>query len=74
MVAKVDGAFLIMVSNDPYVLGPSLDASQRRRLDTGRLGVFAVSASTGTQAAQVITLAALARRRFGVGISVAIRV
>ena len=54
---EVDGAFLIMVSNDPYVLGPSLDASQRRRLDTGRLGVFAVSASTGTQAAQVITLA-----------------
>ncbi len=54
---EVDGTFLIMVSNNPYVLGASLDASQRRRLDTGRLGVFAVSASTGAQAAKVITLA-----------------
>ena len=54
---EVDGSFLIMVSNNPYVLGPSLDVSQRRRLDSGRLGVFAVSASTGTQAARVVTLA-----------------
>lgn len=54
---EVDGCFLIMVSNNPYVLGPSFDASQRRRLDTGRLGVFAVSASTGAQAAEVVTLA-----------------
>ena len=54
---EVDGAFLIMVSNNPYVLGPSLDVSQRRRLDTGRLGVFAVRASTGAEAAQVVTMA-----------------
>jgi diacylglycerol kinase family enzyme len=54
---EVDGCFLIMVSNNPYVLGPSLDVSQRRRLDSGRLGVFAVSARTGAQAAQVVTLA-----------------
>jgi diacylglycerol kinase family enzyme len=54
---EVDGAFLIQVSNNPYVLGPSLDVSQRRRLDSGRLGVFAVSASTGAQAAQALTLA-----------------
>jgi diacylglycerol kinase family enzyme len=54
---EVDGCFLIMVSNNPYVLGPSLDVSQRRRLDSGRLGVFAVSASTGAQTAEVITLA-----------------
>jgi diacylglycerol kinase family enzyme len=54
---EVDGCFLIMVSNNPYVLGPSLDVSQRRRLDTGRLGVFAVSAGTGAQAAEVVTLA-----------------
>ena len=44
---EVDGAFLVMVSNNPYVLGASPDVSQRRRLDTGRLGVFAVSASDG---------------------------
>ena len=31
--------------------------SQRLRLDTGRLGVFAVTAATGAQAAQVMTLA-----------------
>jgi diacylglycerol kinase family enzyme len=53
----VDGCFLIMVSNNPYVLGPSLDVSQRRRLDSGRLGVFAVSARTGAQTAEVVTLA-----------------
>jgi diacylglycerol kinase family enzyme len=58
---EVDGAFLVMVSNNPYVLGPSLDVSQRRRLDTGRLGVFAVSASTGAQAAEVVTLALAGR-------------
>ncbi len=58
---EVDGCFLIMVSNNPYVLGPSPDVSQRRRLDTGRLGVFAVSAGTGAQAAEVVTLALAGR-------------
>ena len=58
---EVDGAFLVQVSNNPYVLGPSLDLSQRRRLDSGRLGVFAVSAATGAQAAQVVTLALAGR-------------
>jgi diacylglycerol kinase family enzyme len=59
--SEVDGAFLIMVSNNPYVLGASPDASQRRRLDSGRLGVFAVSATTGVQAAEVLTLALAGR-------------
>jgi diacylglycerol kinase family enzyme len=54
---EVDGAFLIMVSNNPYVLGASLDASQRRRIDSGQLGVFAVTARTGAHAAEVVTLA-----------------
>jgi diacylglycerol kinase family enzyme len=58
---EVDGAFLIMVSNNPYVLAPSFDVSQRRRLDTGQLGVFAVSAATGAQAAQVFALALAGR-------------
>ena len=31
---QIDGAFLIQVSNNPYVLGASLDVSQRRRMDT----------------------------------------
>jgi diacylglycerol kinase family enzyme len=58
----VDGAFLIQVSNNPYVLGASLDVSQRRRLDSGRLGVFAVTARTGAQAAEVVTRAMAGRR------------
>ena len=51
------------MSNNPYVLGATLDASQRRRLDTGRLGVVAISAGTGAEAAQVFTLSALGQRR-----------
>ena len=60
---EVDGAFLIQVSNNPYVLGATLDASQRRRLDTGTLGVVAITAATGREAAQVVTLSALGQRR-----------
>jgi len=59
----VDGAFLIQVSNNPYVLGVTLDASQRRRLDTGTLGVVAITAATGREAAQVVTLSAIGQRR-----------
>jgi diacylglycerol kinase family enzyme len=62
---EVDGAFLIQVSNNPYVLGPSLDVSERRRLDTGRLGVFAVRASTGGEAAEVVTMALAGRGSAG---------
>jgi diacylglycerol kinase family enzyme len=60
---EVDGAFLVQVSNNPYVLGATLDASQRRRLDTGKLGVVAITAATGSEAAQVVTLSALGQRR-----------
>ena len=59
---EVDGAFLIQVSNNPYVLGPSLDVSQRRRLDTGELGVFAVTAATGAEAASVVMLTVVGQR------------
>ena len=54
---EVDGAFLIQVSNNPYVLSASPDAAQRRTLESGHLGVFAVSAQSGAQAAQALTLA-----------------
>jgi diacylglycerol kinase family enzyme len=60
---EVEGAFLIQVSNNPYVLGASLDASQRRRLDTGLLGVVAVTGTTGRDAAQVMALSAVGQRR-----------
>jgi diacylglycerol kinase family enzyme len=59
---EVDGAFLIMVSNNPYVLGPSVDVSQRRSLQTGALGVFAVNASSGTEAARLMARSAVGLR------------
>ncbi len=62
---EVDGAFLIMVSNNPYVLAASVDMSQRRRLDSGQLGIVAVTAATGAEAAQVVTLALAGRSSRG---------
>lgn len=59
---EVDGAFLIMVSNNPYVLGPSVDVSQRRSLETGTLGVFAVSAASGAGAARLMARSAVGLR------------
>lgn len=58
---SVDGAFVILVSNNPYVLGPSLDVSQRRELDTGQLGVVAVSTATPRDAALLMTRVTLGR-------------
>lgn len=58
----VDGAFLIMVSNNPYVLGPSMDISQRRAMDSGQLGVFAINAATGAEAGKLV-----ARGMLGLG-------
>jgi diacylglycerol kinase family enzyme len=51
----VDGAFLLQVSNNPYVLNAAPDMSQRRSLSTGTLGVFAVTASTGLEAAAAVS-------------------
>lgn len=59
---EVDGAFVILVSNNPYVLGPKLDVSQRRSLTTGKLGVFAVNAHSGAEAAKLV-----ARESVGLG-------
>ncbi|MFN8034723.1 MAG: diacylglycerol kinase family protein [Acidimicrobiia bacterium] len=59
---EVDGAILIMISNNPYVLGVSPDNAQRRHLDAGRLGVFAVTTATGNEASRLITASALGRR------------
>jgi diacylglycerol kinase family enzyme len=57
----VDGAFLILVSNNPYVMGPSLDISQRRAMDTGTLGVFAVAAESGVAAGRLVARASIGR-------------
>lgn len=56
---EVEGAFMILVSNNPYVLGPALDISQRRRLDSGTLGVVAVTARTGAEAAALVARSAI---------------
>ena len=55
----VDGAFLLLVSNNPYVMGPSGDIGQRRSMETGQLGVFAVSSRTGLEAAKLLARSAV---------------
>ena len=59
---EVDGAFLVMVSNNPYVLDANPNIAQRHEIDGGRLGVFAISTRTGGQAARLMTLSALGLR------------
>jgi diacylglycerol kinase family enzyme len=59
---EVDGAIVVMVSNNPYVIGTSPDNAQRRRLDRGELGVFAVTGSTGSEAARLLTATAIGAR------------
>jgi diacylglycerol kinase family enzyme len=59
---EVDGAFLIQVSNNPYALDRFLEATERRSIDTGQLGIIALTATTGTDAAAMVTLAALGQR------------
>ena len=44
---EVDGAILVMVSNNPYVIGATPDNAQRRHLDSGKLGAFAVTTRNG---------------------------
>jgi len=51
------------VSNNPYVMGTSPDAAQRRRLDSGELGVFAVTTRTGADAANLFALSTIGLRR-----------
>ncbi len=54
---EIDNAFVIQVSNNPYVWGVSPDFAQRRTMDSGKLGVFAVNARNGREAADVVTRA-----------------
>ena len=56
---EIADSFLIMVSNNPYVWGVSADVAQRRTMDSGSLGVFAVNARTGTEAAEIAARASL---------------
>ena len=54
---EIDDAFVVQVSNNPYVWGASPDFAQRRTMDSGKLGVFAVNARNGREAADVVTRA-----------------
>jgi diacylglycerol kinase family enzyme len=60
---EIDDAFVVQVSNNPYVWGASSDFAQRRTMDSGKLGVFAVNARSGREAAEIVTraMAGLAR-------------
>lgn len=60
---EVDGAFMVLVSNNPYVMGVARDTAQRRRLDTGRLGVVAITGRSGAEAARLVSLAATGQQR-----------
>ena len=60
---EIDGAFVIQVSSNPYVLDPSPDLSQRRSLDSGLLGVFAVTGASGSAAAAIAALSVVGQRR-----------
>ncbi|MFW0792500.1 diacylglycerol kinase family protein [Gordonia sp. CPCC 205515] len=59
----VDGAYLILVSNNPYAASAGLDAATRRRLDTGQLGVIAVSTSTAAETVDLLTRSAIGLRK-----------
>jgi len=54
---EVEDAFVVQISNNPYVWTPSVEFAQRSTMDSGRLGVFAVNARNGLQAAEVVTRA-----------------
>ena len=47
----------------PTSLDAFLDATERRSVDTGQLGVIALTATTGKDAAAMVTLAAVGQRK-----------
>lgn len=60
---EVDGAYLVLVSNNPYAATASLDAATRHQMDTGTLGVIAVSTSTAAEAADLMARSAIGLRK-----------
>ena len=60
---EIDGAILVMVSNNPYELGPAPHNAERRRVDGGELGIFAITTSTGAAAGRLLTSTAMGQRR-----------
>jgi diacylglycerol kinase family enzyme len=51
---EIEDPFVVQVSNNPYVWAPSPELAQRSTMDSGRLGVFAVNAGNGREAAEIV--------------------
>jgi diacylglycerol kinase family enzyme len=51
---EIEDSFVVQVSNNPYVWTPSPEFAQRSTMDSGKLGVFAVNAGNGREAAEII--------------------
>jgi diacylglycerol kinase family enzyme len=52
---EIEDPFVLQVSNNPYVWTPSPEFAQRSTMDSGNLGVFAVNAGNGREAAEIVT-------------------
>jgi diacylglycerol kinase family enzyme len=50
----IEHPFVVQISNNPYVWTPSPEFAQRSALDSGRLGIFAVNAGNGREAAEIV--------------------
>jgi diacylglycerol kinase family enzyme len=59
---QVDGAIVVMVSNNAYTIGASPDNAQRRHLDRGELGIFAVTTRSGVDAVRLFAAHTLGQR------------
>ena len=51
---EIEDPFVVQVSNNPYVWTPSPEFAQRSTMDSGKLGVFAVNAGNGREAAEIV--------------------
>jgi diacylglycerol kinase family enzyme len=51
---EIEDPFVLQISNNPYVWTPSPEFAQRSTMDSGKLGVFAVNAGNGHEAAEII--------------------
>ncbi len=52
---EIEDSFVVQVSNNPYVWTPSPEFAQRSTMDSGKLGIFAVNAGNGREAAEIVT-------------------
>jgi diacylglycerol kinase family enzyme len=60
---EIESSFVVQISNNPYVWTPSPEFAQRSTMDSGRLGVFAVTAGNGREAAEIVRRVLTGRQR-----------